>query len=170
LLASGAAKLEIVGDGPQMPEIKALIERYKLGDVVQLTGWVKHAQMQGRLVENDLFVFPSIREFGGAVALEAMAVGVVPVVMNYGGLGELVTPKTGFLLNMDTREGIINQLRTLLQKVVENPSLIDERTGPALERAHEKFTWEAKARQVLEVYDWVLGRRTKPEFPMPIPD
>jgi hypothetical protein len=32
------------------------------------------------------------------------------------------------------------------------------------------FTWDAKARQVLAVYEWVLGRRDKPDFGMPLPD
>jgi hypothetical protein len=32
------------------------------------------------------------------------------------------------------------------------------------------FTWRAKARQVHEVYRWVLGRRSKPDFGLPFPD
>jgi hypothetical protein len=27
-----------------------------------------------------------------------------------------------------------------------------------------------KARQILEIYRWVLGRRDKPDFGMPLPD
>ncbi len=34
----------------------------------------------------------------------------------------------------------------------------------------ELFTWQAKARQVSEVYEWVLGRREKPDFGMPFLD
>jgi hypothetical protein len=32
-------------------------------------------------------------------------------------------------------------------------------------RVHDYFSWEVKARQVLEIYDWVRGRRPeKPDF------
>ncbi|MEO0323757.1 MAG: hypothetical protein AAF447_12425 [Myxococcota bacterium] len=37
-------------------------------------------------------------------------------------------------------------------------------------RVREQFTYDAKARQTLEVYRWVLGRRDKPDFGMPIPN
>ena len=41
----------------------------------------------------------------------------------------------------------------------------------ARERIRAQFTWEAKARQVLEVYRWVLGQRSdKPDFGVPFPD
>jgi glycosyltransferase involved in cell wall biosynthesis len=139
--------------------------------VVLLARCVEHARVQSFLADADLVTFPSIREFGGAVALEAMAVGLVPVVMNYGGLGELVTEKTGFLLPMGTREQIIERLRSLLTHLCDHPQEIDAKSPAALRRAHEQFTWPAKARQVVQVYDWVLGRRTdRPIFPMPTPD
>jgi glycosyltransferase involved in cell wall biosynthesis len=171
LLRGGAMTLAILGDGPQMTELRQIVTREKVSDVVRLAGWVEHGRVQDFLADADLFTFPSIREFGGAVALEAMAVGLVPVVMDYGGLGELVTEKTGFLLPMGARQQIIERLRSLLTHLCEHPREIDAKSPSALRRAHEQFTWPAKARQVVQVYDWVLGRRPdRPVFPMPTPD
>jgi len=171
LVRAGAMTVDVVGDGPQMPELRAIVEQEKISHGVRLAGWVDHSKVQDWLVDADLFTFPSIREFGGAVALEAMAVGLVPVVMNYGGLGELVTPKTGFLLPMGTRPQIIDRLGALLAQLSENPHEIDAKSPAALRRAHEQFVWPAKARQIVQVYDWVLGRRAKkPQFPLPTPD
>jgi glycosyltransferase involved in cell wall biosynthesis len=105
------------------------------------------------------------------VALEAMAVGLVPLVMDYGGLGELVTPGSGFLMPMGTRGQIIERLRSLLTHLCEHPAEIDAKSPAALRRAHEQFTWPAKARRIVEVYEWLLGRRRdRPHFPMPTPD
>ena len=171
LVKAGAMTVDIVGDGPQMPDLKAIVEREQIAHGVRLPGWVDHKNVQDWLVDADLFTFPSIREFGGAVALEAMAVGLVPAVMDYGGLGELVTPKTGFLLPMGTRPQIVERLRSLLAYLCDHPGEIDSRSGAALRRAHEQFVWPAKARQIVQVYDWVLGRRPdKPQFPIPTPD
>lgn len=170
LVRSGAVMVSVIGDGPQMGELKVFVEREGISGGVVFEGWVKHAELQQRLIEADLFTFPSIREFGGAVALEAMAVGLVPAVTAYGGLRELVTERTGFLVEMGQREAIVAAFRRVLEQVSENPGLIEERVGPALRRAHEQFTWEAKARMVLEVYRWVLGEGPKPVWGVPLPD
>ena len=171
LVRAGAMTVDIVGDGVQMPELRALVEREKIAHGVRLSGWVDHKQVQDWLADADLFTFPSIREFGGAVALEAMAVGLVPAVIEYGGLGELVTPDTGFLLPLGTRPQIVERLRSLLTHLCDHPEAIDAKSPAALRRAREQFTWPAKARQIVQVYDWVLGRQPdKPHFPIPMPD
>lgn len=171
LVRNGKLTIEIIGDGPQMPELKSLVAREKLEDGIHLAGWVEHGKLQDRLIEADLFAFPSIREFGGAVALEAMAVGLVPIVMNYGGLGELVTEKTGFLIPMASRAEIVESFRSLLVRLCNEPSLIDAKMEAALARAHTQFTWAAKAKQVSQVYCWVTQKEAiKPDFGMPLPD
>src|SRR5687767_7983210 len=156
LLKDGRLTLDIVGDGPQLPKLREWVTRENLSSAVTLSGWVKHEQVQDRLVEADVLTFPSIREFGGGVALEAMAVGVVPVVTHYGGLGELVSPATGFLIEMGTRAEIIGRLREILSRLAEDPASIDAKSQAAYQRAHRQFTWSAKAEQTLAIYDWVL--------------
>lgn len=172
LMKSGALKLEIVGDGPQLPQLRERAKTLELPEKgVTFAGWVEHGKIQDRLVEADLLTFPSIREFGGGVALEAMAVGVVPVVTDYGGLGELVTEQTGFLIPIGTREEIIGALRDTLTALAANPALIDAKSDAAWRRAHEQFTWDAKAQQVLRIYEWLMDKHlSRPQFPMPTPD
>ena len=170
LLKDGRMTLDVVGDGPQLHHLKETVTREKLNGSVTLAGWVQHDKVQDRLVNADILTFPSIREFGGGVALEAMAAGVVPVVPDYGGLGELVSDRTGFLIAMGTRAEIIGRMRETFVKLAEDPALIDAKSRAALRRAHEQFTWSAKAQQSLAVYDWVLGRTSRPNFAMPTPD
>jgi glycosyltransferase involved in cell wall biosynthesis len=171
ILRDGKITIEIVGDGPELGRMKALVEKEQIGSAVQFVGWLPHDQVLQRLAGNDLFLLPSIREFGGGAALEAMAVGLPPLVLKYGGPGELVTPATGFLVEMGTRPQIVSRLRAVLSDVVADPGVIERASQVAYRRAHEQFTWAAKVRQTLAVYDWVRGRsRQRPTFPMPIPD
>jgi glycosyltransferase involved in cell wall biosynthesis len=123
------------------------------------------------LVKSDVLTFPSIREFGGAVVLEAMAVGVVPIVVDYGGPGELATRETGYLIELGDRGQIVQRLREILTHIVDDPSQLEPRSKAAIDRVDRYFTWEAKAEQIFQVYRWVLGQRSdKPIFPMPFPD
>jgi glycosyltransferase involved in cell wall biosynthesis len=171
LIRSGALTLDIIGDGPQMPELQEILRLKELGDGVKLHGWVDHGRITNFLLESDLFTFPSIREFGGAVVQEAMAVGLVPIVVDYGGPAEFVTEQTGFLVKLGNRRQVIEQLRSILTCLANEPSLIETKSQAAIRRAREHFTWRSKAERILEVYRWLLGQRPeKPSFPMPAPD
>lgn len=170
LLRDGRAVLDVIGDGPEMPALRALADQEQVADGVSFTGWLEHPKLAERLARAHVFTFPSVREFGGAVVLEAMTLGVVPVVLAYGGPAELVTEGTGFAIPMGTRQQIVAQLRAVLERLAEHPEQLRPLSDAARRRVLEHFTWDAKARQVLEVYRWVLGRRGKPDFGMPLPD
>ncbi len=171
LAREGLLVLDIIGDGPEKGRLDAIIEREGIAHAVDRPGWVPHAQLKDRLGRAHVFGFPSVREFGGAVVLEAMALGLVPVVMDYGGPGELVTPRTGVALPMGPRAEIVERLRAALRDLAERPGDVAAMGERARRRVFHHFTWDAKARQVLEVYRWVLGERaTKPDFGMPLPD
>jgi len=170
-IRNGEIDLEIIGDGPQMNDLVALIARETLQGKVRLSGWVEHARLQERMADADVFVFPSIREFGGGAVLEAMAVGLVPIVMNYGGPGELVTEGTGYLISMSGRAEIVRQLREVLSHLVSHPEEVDRKSPAAMRRARKQFTWEAKAKQMVQVYDWVTKQRAeRPQFAVPTPE
>lgn len=162
LIRAGKLKVDIIGDGPEMPRLKEMVQRDSLGDGVRLDGWVEHAKLQDRLRQSDILAFPSIREFGGGVVLEAMALGLAPVVVNYGGPGELITPESGIGVPIGSRADVIAGFRGVLRGLVEHPERIRPMGACARERVLRDFTWEAKAKQVREVYRWVLGQRSKP--------
>lgn len=162
LVRAGLVTVEIIGDGPQLPELQKIVDERQLAAGVKLVGWVPHQQLQHHLIKSDLFVFPSIREFGGGVALEAMAVGVPPVVSDYGGPGELVTPQSGYLVPMGTRQQLIARFRQVLDEVVENPAQIDIKSQAAQRRVAQLYTWEAKAAQIVAIYDRLLSGEEGP--------
>ncbi|MGB3135301.1 MAG: glycosyltransferase [Nodosilinea sp.] len=169
LLLDGKVTLDVYGDGPMMPQLQQMVAEMGVQDSVTLWGFVEQKQIGERLKQTHLFTFPSIREFGGAVVLEAMASGVVPVVVNYGGPPELTTSETGYLIDLSDREGIIRQFRETIMAICEDPDALVEKSEKSIGRIFELFTWDAKARQVVEVYQWILGRRSdKPDFGQPL--
>jgi glycosyltransferase involved in cell wall biosynthesis len=169
LIRSGAVQLDIIGEGPERERLQALLQSENIASGVTMDGWVPHAQLGARLRESDLFVFPSIREFGGGVVLEAMALGIPSVVLDHGGPPELVPPGTGYVLPMTTREDIVTRLRQLLTELKDDPEQLRSAGERAQEHVRKFYTWEAKAVQIHEVYRWVLGQRgSKPDWGTPM--
>ena len=59
----------------------------------------------------DVLVFPSLREFGGAVIFEALGLGAVPVVADFGGPGDIVTPQVGYKIALMNEDDLILEAR-----------------------------------------------------------
>lgn len=169
LIRAGVLDLEIIGDGPEMLRLRSQIDTADLTGRIRLVGWVDHRELHARLAAADVFAFPSIREFGGGVVVEAMAAGLVPVVVAYGGPAEIVTRETGYLVPIGSRAEIVSSFRRILGELSAHPEQISAIQQRAQQRALSLFTWEAKAKQILEVYKWVTGERTtKPDYGMPL--
>lgn len=169
-LRRGEMTFDVIGDGPEKPAIDALVERLGVVDAVTLPGWIPHDELGSRFSHADVLVFPSVREFGGAVVLEAMALGVVPIVAAYGGPDELVTDDSGWRIPLRSRQELIAGFHDCLARLVDDPSPVPDKAEAARARVRRSFTWDAKARQVAAVYDWVLGRGPQPDFGAPLRD
>ncbi|MEM0913156.1 MAG: glycosyltransferase family 4 protein [Planctomycetota bacterium] len=171
LIRDGRVELTYAGDGPLFDGLKRYAEDHGLGAGVRLLGRVPHEQLGEELKRSAVFAFPSIREFGGAVVLEAMAMGVVPLVVGYGGPAELVTESTGYAVPMDTREALVRAFADRLAALAADPSELQAMSVAGRSRVATHFTWAAKARQVAEVYRWATGRRDdRPDYDMPLHD
>jgi len=161
LLRTGELLLDVFGDGPEMDAINAQCEALGVSEAVKLHGWVNHTDLHKELSQCDVLSFPSIREFGGGVVLEAMAMGLVPIVADYAGPGELVSDTTGFRLPISPRDGLVESLRGVLESITQDPEQLVAMRGAGLELIEKHFTWDAKAQKVLDVYRWVLGETDK---------
>jgi glycosyltransferase involved in cell wall biosynthesis len=164
LCREGRLRVDILGDGPERAALQARIDALGVGDAVRLVGWVPHTEVPERLAEQDLFVFPSIREFGGGAVLEAMAAGLAPLVVDYGGPGELVTAETGYRIPLGSRDALVGQLHAALAHATAHPGEVAERGRRARHRVERLFTWDAKAQQMLRIYAWAAGHGDRPDF------
>ena len=157
LLRDGRMRLDILGDGPMMEPLRQMVADAGLVDAVTLHGWVAHEKVQDIAAQNHLMTFPSIREFGGGVVLEAMALGLVPVVVDYAGPGELVSPEWGFKVPMGSRADIVTHLRSRLEAIAVNPGQLAPLAAAARAHALTQCTWDAKAAGIATLYDRVAS-------------
>lgn len=165
LLQGGRLVIDMIGDGPMMAALRAQVQADGTAGAVRFHGWLAHADVQTIAAQNSVFAFPSIREFGGGVVLEAMALGLVPLIVDYAGPGELVTADVGQKVPLGDRAAIIAGFRAELEQMAANPAALIPLAANARARVLAAFTWPRKAAQVAQVYDWVLKARVeKPDF------
>lgn len=163
LLAAGRAHLDVIGDGPEMPPLQALAAESGLANAVTFHGWKPHEEVANFLNRADLLVFPSVREFGGGVVLEAMASGAVPIVVDYGGPGELVSAATGFAVAIGSRDQLVERVKSKVESIAEGKVDLAAMSAAAADRVASLYSWQSKARQIQSVYQWLL----QPDAPAP---
>lgn len=159
LLLSGSMTIDIVGDGPMMPDLREFVQKHGLDDKVSLHGWVPNERVQDIICQCEILAFPSIREFGGGVVLEAMALGVVPIVVDYAGPGELVTSATGLKIPIGPRATIVQEFRDVLSRLAEDRSDLPRLSQSGRDLVQKHFTWSAKARRIVDFYETVRASR-----------
>ena len=164
-LKDGRMTLDIVGDGPMMQSLRLQAAALNAPDAVRFHGWLEHGEVHRVLRTAHVLGFPSVREFGGAVVLEAMALGVVPIVVDYAGPGELVTEDVGFKVPLGPRAALVDVLGRLFSTLAHDRRPLAPMAAAGRDRATRLFTWDAKAKQVHDVYRWALNPMSdKPNF------
>lgn len=161
LLREGQMTLELIGDGPLMPVLKDQAQRLGVSHAVNFHGWVPNEKVQDILCGCEIMPFPSIREFGGGVVLEAMALGVVPIVVDYAGPGELVSDETGFKIPLGSRAEIVTSLARHLTDIHKHRDQLGQLAENGLRQIQERFTWSAKADHIVALYRRCLETRSR---------
>jgi N-acetyl-alpha-D-glucosaminyl L-malate synthase BshA len=107
------AKMVLIGDGPEITEVKQLCKELKICDRIQYLG--KMDNVETILPAADVVLQPSYLESFGMVLLEAMSCGVPPVASDVDGIPEVVVHgETGLLADPDDHEALAAHLVTLL--------------------------------------------------------
>jgi glycosyltransferase involved in cell wall biosynthesis len=154
------ARLEILGDGETRQALEEQSRRLALTDRVEFAGWVSADEGARRLRGSDVFVLPSLRESGGVVLLEAMAVGLPVVASRWGGPGVHVDDATGIRVAPDSREGFVAGLADAMIRLAGSPELRESMGRAAIRRVESgTYDWDRKIDRFLEIYAETIARR-----------
>jgi glycosyltransferase involved in cell wall biosynthesis len=167
LLKKGVARLTILGDGPERADLERLVGTYGVTEHVSFTGWLSHNEAIQRLKRADILLFPSIREFGGGVVFEALAHGVVPVVVDYGGPGDIVHTRVGYKVALTNEQDMIGQIDAILKGLEKDRGLLFQMQEEGMHYAKEGLSWDGKAKIMSEILCWAVGQGSKPNLPPP---
>jgi glycosyltransferase involved in cell wall biosynthesis len=157
------AMLDILGDGEERQSLENLTQQLNLTDRVTFAGWVSAAEGSRRMRQADVFVLPSLREVGGIVLLEAMAVGLPVITTNWGGPAIHVTDATGIRVPPTSRQDFIQGLADAMLRLANSPELRHQMGQAGLQRVRTNlYDWNQKTDRLLEIYADLIAESRLP--------
>ena len=164
LLRENLAHFTLIGDGPERGRLEELVRSLKIEKAVSFCGWLTHADVLKHLRSADVVVLPAIREGGGGVVFEGLASGAVPVILDYGGPGDIVQPGVGYIVPPTNVAEVVSQMEKILADLAGDPDLLHRLRRQGMVYAQERLTWDAKAQDTTRVLRWVIRHGPKPEL------
>lgn len=109
---------------------------------------------------SNIFALPSYDENFGMVVVEAMACGLpVLISKNVGIWREVQEDNAGFIIEQDS-----NEIAAVLQKILENPELVELMGKNAIKSAEKRYDIKNTANLMIKAYEDVLTGRRSPEL------
>lgn len=148
------------GESDHLKEVQERIQKLHLEDYIYFTGPLFDQVKRDAFAAAELFVLPTKRENYGIVVAEALGAGV-PVLTTKGAPWEsLVTRQCGWWVDVDS-DALAGALKSSLASTPDTLRVMGER-GKQL--VVEEHTWARRAKMTIELYQWLLGHRGKPDF------
>lgn len=145
-------ELCILGDGPEMDNVKRVVDELQLDDIVNLPGLVTDV---GQWLERfDIYVSSSIREGQPVALLEAMAHGLPIVATDVGASAATVRHGEGGLI---VPPGDSNALAAALAQLLDDGDLRRTFGRRARQRVESKYSVESVAELHLDTYRNILS-------------
>lgn len=150
------AKLIIVGDGPELNNLKKLAEDIGIKEKVIFKGWMTHSALMEEISRSSVFLFCSLRDGGGAVIVEAMSEGKPVVCFDQAGPGFHIDEKCGIKVKPQFPQQAVKDISKALEKLYYNKELADELGKGARKKAENEYDWDKLGERLNEIYKKVL--------------
>jgi len=147
--------LRIIGTGLEKEKLERLAYELGIAQSVQFKGFIPQEQCPPLLRESRALVLPSLLECGGAVVLEAMAVGVPVIATNWGGPADYITEDCGILVEPSSKIAFIQGLADAMLRLARDEPLAKKMGQQGQKRVETLFSWQAKIEQIIKIYERV---------------
>jgi len=157
--------LTVIGDGVERESLEDMaVELGILGTdegiagKVYFTGWLSQRECADVLRRASGFVLPSLMECGGAVVLEAMAMGLPVIATNWGGPADYLNPYCGILVDPGSPASFAGGLAAAMSSLAASEELRDSMGCAGRSRVVAQFDWERKVDRMLAIYEAAADR------------
>lgn len=150
------ARLNIIGNGPEGPKLNALVHQCGLENKVTLLPGIPRKQLMSQMAGCDVLLFPSMRDGGGTVVIEAMSVGKPVICLDIGGPGMHITEECGIKVAPGSPEETVAKLAAGLERLYLDENLRVRLGKAGRKRAEQDYHWDRLGDRLLKIYRQTL--------------
>ena len=144
-------KFMIVGDGAVRKDLEKMAKDRGIENSIVFTGLVDRTEIVGLYQASDIFVFASLTETQGLVAVEAMAAGSPVVAVRASGIEDIVkNGEDGFLTSESEEEFSKSVLK------IANDKNLREKMSANAKVNSERFSIEPWVEKVIRLYESLM--------------
>ena len=157
-------RLLIIGDGVERPDLVELARELGLAmstaqeagtttpATVEFAGWLPQTECARRLEAADCLVLPSLLECGGAVVLEAMAMGKPVIATAWGGPLDYLDDTCGVLVPPTGADALVDGLADAMVRLAQAPEERVRMGRNGREKARRVYDWDVKVDRMIGYY------------------
>jgi glycosyltransferase involved in cell wall biosynthesis len=134
----------IIGDGQEIKNIEAEIKNINLTDRISLLPLMPRKEVLEYLAKTDIYLFPSLREGGTWALMEAMAMSLPCICLNWTGMSIITDDESALRLSVTNPEQMSMDIADGICKLIDNPILRKKIGDAGQERIKNIFNWNAK--------------------------
>jgi len=147
-------KLDIVGTGPYLDELKVLIAKLKLEEKVLCHGRVDDDELSKLFAVADVYLMPTTRQEGLPLTiLEAMANGLPVIASDIGGISQVIKDRGDGLL---VKPGDVSELINAIKVLKNDEGMRLELSNAARKKIEDKYSKERMVEETLAVFSSVI--------------
>ncbi|MEO0310984.1 MAG: a-glycosyltransferase-related protein glycosyltransferase family 4 protein [Bacteroidota bacterium] len=150
--------LTIVGDGPDLNKMQALIAQQGISEKVTIVKWIERTKLMELYAQSDLFFFPS-HEGAGMVVAEAMSYGLPVLCFDNSGPGEFIDNSCGIALPYGDYDVTIKAFAQSLHQLHHCFAMRQVMSANAKVRFMQNYEWNVKGELFREVYHQAIQPR-----------
>jgi len=134
----------IIGKGPEEKKLKSLISRLGLDDSIEIKKQMPRYEVLKQLQTADAYLFPSLREGGSWALMEALALELPAVCLNWTGMKLICDETCAVLLDVTNPKQMVIDFAEGVCKLIENQKLRKQMGKNARQRMKKYYSWDAK--------------------------
>lgn len=149
-------RLTIIGSGYQRREIEETAKRIGRSQDVVIIDELPREEVLAFVERSDIFLFPSLREGGSWSLMEAMAIGLPVICLDWAGMAIITDDNCAIRIPVSNPEQMPKDMAAAIITLIKNPGLREAMGKAGRNRIKEVYNWKTKGLFVEQLFNSLL--------------